>query len=75
MTNPVGVITRAIAVIADAIVLGLTLWKTLFIFRVEKEARAATKLTTTLAYNGTIYLFVIRLSLMDLGYRQYSIRV
>ena len=52
--NPVGVITRAIAVIADAIVLGLTLWKTLFIFRVEKEARAATKLTTTLAYNGMI---------------------
>ena len=59
MTNLVGVITRAVAVIADAIVLGLTLWKTLFIFRVEKEARAATKLTTTLAYNGMIYLFVI----------------
>ena len=54
MINPVGVITRAIAVIADAIVLGLTLWKTLFIFRVEKEAGAATKLTTTLAYNGMI---------------------
>ena len=36
MINPVGVITRAIAVIAGAIVLGLTLWKTLFIFQVEK---------------------------------------
>ena len=54
MINPVGVITRAVAVTADAIVLGLTLWKTLFIFLVEKEARAATKLTTTLAYNGMI---------------------
>ena len=32
MTNLVGVITRAVAVIADAIVLVLTLWKMLFIF-------------------------------------------
>ena len=54
MTNLVGVITRAVAVIADAIVLVLTLWKMLFIFWVEKEARAATKLTTMLAYNGMI---------------------
>ena len=40
--------------IADAFVLGVTLWKTFYIFRVDREARADTKITTTLAYNGNI---------------------
>ena len=47
-------ITRAISVLADAVVLGITLWKVYYIFRVDKEARATTTITTTLAYNGTV---------------------
>ena len=50
----VPMMTRAISVLADAVVLGITLWKVYYIFRVDKDARAATKITTTLAYNGTV---------------------
>lgn len=57
---PVPVITRAISVIADALVLGITLWKTFYIFRVDQATRAATKVTTTLAYNGNCLLLLIR---------------
>ena len=52
---PVGVITRAVSVANDAVVLGITLWKTIYIFRMDQEARHNTKLTTTLAYNGNSY--------------------
>ena len=71
-------ITRAISVLADAVVLGITLWKVYYIFRVDKEARATTTITTTLAYNGTvpsITTLVRTISLMKLWHRQYSIRV
>ena len=40
----------------DAVVLGITLRKTFYIFRMDKEERASTKITTTLAYNGNILL-------------------
>ena len=46
-------ISRAIAVLADAVVLGFTLWRTIHIFRAGKDVRAYGKLTATLAYNGT----------------------
>lgn len=48
------VITRTISVTADAVVLGLTLWKTIYIFREREEVRAGSKLTTRLAYGGNI---------------------
>ena len=51
-----GVITRSISVTVDAIVLGYTLWKTFYIFQIDREARSTTKLTTALAYNGNTQL-------------------
>lgn len=54
MIFTVGVITRAISVTADAMVLGLTLWKTIYIFKEKAEVRASSKLTTTLAYGGNV---------------------
>ena len=62
-----GVITRAISVAADTTILGVTLWKTFYIFRMDKNARGATKLTKTLAYNGTMkdVFLRVRLSLID----------
>lgn len=59
------VITRAISVAADAVVLGLTLWKTIHIFREDAEARANSKITTTLAYGGkAIYILVLLIELL-----------
>ena len=49
----VPVITRAVSVAADAAVLGITLWKSFYIFRVEQ---GRDNLTATLAYNGKISL-------------------
>ena len=62
-TWPVGVITRAVSVAADAIVLALTVWKTFYIFQEHKEARAATRITTTLAYNGSFLVLILLLLL------------
>ena len=53
MINPVPIITRAISVFAT-VVLGITLWKVYYIFRVDKETRATTRITTILAYNGIV---------------------
>lgn len=39
---------------ADAVVLGLTLWKTIYIFREKAEVRSSSKLTARLAYGGKI---------------------
>ena len=50
----VGVITRVISVIADATVLGVTFWNTFHVVNANKEARATSKLTTTLTLNGRI---------------------
>lgn len=58
--NLVGVITRAISVAADASVLGITLWKTFYVFGLNNEARAAAKITSILAYNGNPVLWLIR---------------
>ena len=54
MPHLVPILTRTIAVITDSIILGITLWKTWHIFKADKETRAATKLTATLAYNGNV---------------------
>ena len=51
---PVPLITRAISVTSDAAILGITLWKTFHIFKVDKDAQAATSITTKIAYNGMI---------------------
>ncbi|KAK7688703.1 hypothetical protein QCA50_008241 [Cerrena zonata] len=56
-----GVITRAISVVADAVVLGLTLWKTIYIFREKAELRAHSKLTTRLAYGGSMEFGILLL--------------
>lgn len=42
--------------IADAVVLGVTLWKTFYIFKMDEENRASSKITTTLAYNGNLFI-------------------
>ena len=52
--NSGAVVARVISVAADALVLGITLWKTFYIFQIDKELRPATKLATALAYNGNI---------------------
>ena len=72
-----GVITRAISVAADTTILGITLWKTFYIFRMDKDARGATRLTKTLAYNGTVkdVFLRVRLSLIDSYDRKCSVRV
>ena len=48
----VGVISRVASVANDAVVLGITLRKTFYIFWVDAEARASSKITTALAYYG-----------------------
>ena len=59
MSLPVGVIARSVSVVADAVILAITLRKTFYILNIDGEARAATKLTTTLAYNGNTTFLVI----------------
>ncbi|KAK7690786.1 hypothetical protein QCA50_005886 [Cerrena zonata] len=54
-----GVIIRTVFVAADALVLGLTLWKTIYIFKEDAQVRANSKLTTTLAYGGSIQFSVL----------------
>ncbi|KAK7693029.1 hypothetical protein QCA50_002594 [Cerrena zonata] len=61
MIFTVPVITRAISVAADAVVLGLTLWKTIYILREDGEVRATSKLTTTLVYGGSLQFSILLL--------------
>ncbi|KAK7688683.1 hypothetical protein QCA50_008221 [Cerrena zonata] len=48
-----------ISVAADAAVLGFTLWKTVYIIKMDKAVRVSSKLTTTLAYNGSIQFGIL----------------
>lgn len=59
-----GVITRSVSIGADAAVLGLTLWKTIYFFKLDKEARQGKTLTSTLAYNGSaiLVLWIIKIN-------------
>ena len=50
----VGVIARAISMVADCIVLAITLRQTFYIFKEDKEAKENTNITTTLAYSGNV---------------------
>ena len=59
MHGIVGVITRAISVSADATILGLTLWKTVYIFKVDPEVRENSRLTTTLARTGSFFWYYV----------------
>ena len=36
----------------DVVVLGLTLWRTIYIFKVDRDARANSKLTALFVSNG-----------------------
>ena len=45
--------------ITDAVVLGLTIWKTFYIFKVEKETTVGLSVTKVLAYNGNTILQLI----------------
>lgn len=49
-----GIIARVIAVVADVTVLGFTLQRTIYIFKVDEEIRANNQITTILAYNGNM---------------------
>ena len=59
----------------DAVVLGITLWKTYYIFGLDKETRAAVRLTATVIHNGNVSAVIDMISLMDPSLRQYSICV
>ena len=59
----------------DAVVLGITLWKTYYIFGLDKEARAAVRLTATVIHNGNISATIDMISLIDTSIRQYPICV
>ncbi|KAK7678030.1 hypothetical protein QCA50_018971 [Cerrena zonata] len=50
----VGVITRAIALASDVLILGLTLHSSWYIFKANETVRAQSKLLSTLVENGTI---------------------
>ena len=52
----VGIITRVISVATDIAVLAFTLQKTAYIFKLNQELKALSKLTVSLAYNGTMTL-------------------
>ena len=58
----VGVTTRAISVAADIAVLGFTLWKTFYIFKIDEETRETMKFTTTLAYTGNMPGLLFKIS-------------
>lgn len=51
-SDTASLLIRSISVAKEAVVLGLTLWRTFYIFKLDREARAGNKLTTTLAQNG-----------------------
>ena len=64
--------------IEDAVVLGLTLWKTSYIFGLDQETKNATKITMKMAYNGRFYLLLTSffgLSAIGACARWYSIWV
>lgn len=72
----VGVITRAISVAADAMVLGLTLWETHYIFKTSKETRASHPLIAVLTYNSNTIISSQNCDiLMIVIFRLYSIWV
>ena len=48
----VGVIARAISVATDIAVLGFTLKKTAYVFRLNPEVKSFSQLSAALAYNG-----------------------
>ena len=48
----VPIIVRCISSAASATVLGLNLWKTFYIFKMDQEVRRAARVATKLAYNG-----------------------
>ena len=54
MSNLVGVATRAVSVVTDAVVLGVTFWNTFYILRMDNTVRSTANLTEKLAYNGNI---------------------
>ena len=54
MSNLVGVATRAVSVVTDTVVLGVTFWNTFYILRMDNTVRSTANLTEKLAYNGNI---------------------
>ena len=50
----VPMITRAISLVSDVVVLGITIWKTFYIFRMYKEETVSSNVAATLVYNGNI---------------------
>ena len=48
------VISRSISMATDAVVLGVTLWNTFYIFGLDKEAKATVRVTATLTHNGNL---------------------
>ena len=51
-------VTKGIAMIADAVILGFTLQKTIHIFGMDRALAANNKVTTILAYNGNTQLLL-----------------
>ena len=62
--------------ISDAVVLGITLWKTLYIFRMSEDAGVGPSVTTIFTRNGDPPSATSRaIPLIIYRSRQYSIRV
>ena len=76
MSNLVGVATRAVSVVTDTVVLGVTFWNTFYILRMDNTVRSTANLTEKLAHNGNIdHHWYVVLLLTDLLYRRDTIRV
>ena len=56
MEIAVGETARAISMATNAAAFGLTLWRSIYIFRIDPRLRADNTLTTKLVYSGNTYL-------------------
>ena len=54
LMTAVQVTTRVISITADALVFGLTLWRTIYIFKLDTNIRGNYKITEALVYNGNV---------------------
>lgn len=55
----VPIIERSISLVANIVILGLNLWKTVYIFKADREIKALAMTTTKVAYHGNLRLLLI----------------
>lgn len=54
LMTAVQVTTRVVSITADALVFGLTLWRTIYVFKLDTHIRGNYKITEALVYNGNV---------------------